>query len=81
VTLLDSQDFASRWLQIADVDGNGTIDFEEFKNFLSKLSATSSMDEQSLQEVFSSIDTNGNGQLNEEEFGNAIYKALAPSEE
>ena len=26
----DSQNMAEKWLEIADTDGNGTIDFEEF---------------------------------------------------
>ena len=30
-------DMASKWITIADVDGNGTIDFEEFKEFFNKL--------------------------------------------
>ena len=38
VTEEDSKDFAERWLAIADVDGNGTIDFDEFKQFFAKLS-------------------------------------------
>ena len=33
----ESLDMANQWLKIADLDGNGTIEFSEFKEFMIKL--------------------------------------------
>ena len=35
-----AQKVASKWLKIADLDGNGTLDLEEFKIFVSKSSGS-----------------------------------------
>ena len=62
-------------MNVADVDGNGVVDFEEFKDFINKLE--DGQDEQSTEEglkgIFDSIDENGNGELTVEEFGKALH--------
>lgn len=62
-------------MNVADVDGNGVVDFEEFKDFINKLE--DGQDEQSTEEglkgIFESIDENGNGELTVEEFGKALH--------
>ena len=58
-------------MNVADVDGNGSVDFEEFKDFINKLEDGQddlSTDE-GLKGIFDSIDENGNGELSVEEFG------------
>ena len=62
-------------MNVADVDGNGVVDFDEFKDFINKLE--DGQDEQSTEEglkgIFESIDENGNGELTVEEFGKALH--------
>ena len=48
-------------MDIADVDGSGTIDFEEWKEFINKLD--DKQEESHIKEIFDSIDENGNGEL------------------
>tara|TARA_B100000780_G_C20808166_1_gene321057 strand:+ start:294 stop:524 length:231 start_codon:yes stop_codon:yes gene_type:complete len=70
-------------MNVADVDGNGSVDFEEFKDFINKLEDGQddvSTDE-GLKGIFDSIDENGNGELSVEEFGQAIFKVIGPAEE
>ena len=62
-------------MTLADVDGNGSISFEEFKDFINKLEdgqAEVSTDE-GIQSIFDSIDTNEDGELSVEEFGQALF--------
>ena len=62
-------------MNVADVDGNGVVDFDEFKDFINKLE--DGQDEQSTEEglkgIFESIDENGNGELTIIEFGKALH--------
>ena len=66
-------------MAIADVDGNGTIDLTEFKEFIEKVSED--MDAEALKEIFDSIDVNNDGELTIEEFGSAIFKTLNTTDE
>ena len=66
-------------MTIADTDGSGTIDFEEFTEFLNKLSPDSTEDE--LKQVFDQIDEDKSGELDLEEFGKAIYECLKPGDD
>ena len=61
-----------------DMDGNGTVDKEEFAQLLSDIDII--MTEHELNETFSAVDTDGNMDVDFEEF-QAFYKskhALAP---
>lgn len=78
VTEENAKDTAEKWIEVADVDGNGTISFEEFKDFFTKLKE--GIDEDNLKEVFESIDTDGSGELDVEEFGQAILSTLNAAE-
>jgi Ca2+-binding EF-hand superfamily protein len=40
LTTDDTTQIAQKWMDIADVDGSGTIDEEEFKDMVSKLDET-----------------------------------------
>mmetsp|Transcript_28318 Transcript_28318/g.42869 ORF Transcript_28318/g.42869 Transcript_28318/m.42869 type:complete len:123 (+) Transcript_28318:252-620(+) len=62
-------DLAEKYMAIADIDGNGTLDLNEFQAFVKKLTPTEGLDEGSVEEVFTTIDTDGDGQLTAEEFG------------
>ena len=69
-----STEIAESWMEIADVDGSGTIDMEEFKVLVSKLEYT--MEDDALKVVFDKEDSNDDGELSKEEFGNAIFSVL-----
>ena len=56
-------------MEIADTDGSGTIDYDEFKELVSKLEYT--MEDDTLKEMF------GEGEeLDKAEFGSAIFAVL-----
>ena len=83
VTEEDAKKIAAQWINIADVDGDGLIDFQEFKDFMAKIENESdekSSDEH-LKQIFDSIDENNNGQLDEEEFGKALFQCLKGGED
>ena len=76
ITPESAANIANEWMEIADVDGSGTVDFGEYKDFILKLSPEST--EEELKEMFDSIDQDGSGELDLEEFGKAIYECLKP---
>jgi Ca2+-binding EF-hand superfamily protein len=61
-------------MEVADIDGNGTIDVEEFKEMITKLDEK--FDESKASEIFGSSDADGNGKLSVENFGSALYECL-----
>lgn len=69
-----SAEIAESWMEIADVDGSGTIDMEELKELVSKLDYT--MDDDALKTIFDEHDGDEDGELSKEEFGNAIFSVL-----
>ena len=68
-------------MQIADMEGDGTISLDEFIKFMNMLSLDEGHDEAAMKEVFSSIDENGSGTLSQEEFGQAIWSAFQKANE
>ena len=62
-------------MEIADVDGNGTIDKAEFKDMIQKLDE--SIAETKIDEIFASCDGNGDAELSQEDFGKALYEAVS----
>ena len=69
-----SAEIADSWMEIADVDGNGTIDFDEIKELVQKLEYT--MEDDDLKTIFDEQDTDADGELSKEEFGNAVFSVL-----
>ena len=72
----NAQKAAADWVKIADLDGNGTISFDEFKEFFAKLD--DSLEESALKEIFESIDADNDGELDVQEFANGILQTLKP---
>ena len=61
-------------MDVADINGNGTIDAEEFQEMINKLDEK--FEESKIKEIFSSNDGDGNGELSINNFGVALYDAL-----
>ena len=61
-------------METADVDGSGTIDFDELKELVQKLEYT--MEDDDLKTMFDEQDTDADGELSKEEFGNAVFAVL-----
>jgi len=70
----DSTAIARDWMAVADIDGSGTIDFEEFSTFASKLECKLSEDE--VKKIFVDSDKNSNGELDLEEFGLSFHQIV-----
>jgi Ca2+-binding EF-hand superfamily protein len=58
---------ATKWMETADVDGSGTIDFTEFVEMIAKLD--DKIEEGQVKELFSEQDADGNVELSVEHFG------------
>jgi len=69
-----SAEIADSWMEIADVDGNGTIDFDEIKELVQKLEYT--MEDDDLKTIFDEQDTDADGELSKEELGNTVFSVL-----
>lgn len=68
----DIQQIALQWMELADRDGNGQLDFIEFSEFFSKLEGIIVSDEE-IEKMFKEFDMTGNGMISIEEFARAIY--------
>ena len=69
-----SAEIAKQWMAIADTDGSGTIDIEEFKEFINKLDST--IEEDTIKGSFDSLDGNNDGELSVENFGKALFDII-----
>ena len=67
-------DIANKWMEIADVDQSGTIDFIEFRDLVQKLDEAQTED--SLKELFETQDDDKSGELSVEHFGKALYESV-----
>ena len=70
----DVNDLASKWIEIADVDGSGTIDHDELSELVKKLDE--GFDQDKLKEIFDAQDEEQNGELGNEKFGQALYECI-----
>lgn len=59
VSAEESTELATKWMEVADIDGNGTIDGGEFNEMITKLDEK--FDESKASEIFGSCDAEGNG--------------------
>ena len=73
---------AKKYINIADLDNDGKIDFEEFQRFILKLGKglKSSVDSIKIKQIFNEIDTDNSEKLDEIEFGKALYQMLLETE-
>jgi len=69
-----SAEVAKNWMAIADTDGSGTIDIEEFKEFIVKLD--SSIEEDKIKSCFDGQDEASNGELSVDSFGKALFDII-----
>ena len=53
-------------MEIADLDGSGTIDLEEFQEFCNRLDNSDGLE---IDKCFEEIDADGSGELDVEGFG------------
>lgn len=67
-------EIAQKWMEMADNDENGTIEFEEFQDLVTKLDESISRDDSKT--IFDAHDTEGSGSLSVVDFGKAIYASL-----
>ena len=70
----DVNELASKWIEIADVDGSGTIDIGELSELVKKLDE--GFDDGKLTEIFKANDEAQNGELGSEKFGQALYECI-----
>ena len=63
------------WMAIADKDGSGELNLEEFGEFFTKIEGVL-VTESEIKAMFEDFDGSGNGSLSCEEFARAIYMCL-----
>ena len=71
-----ANDYAEQWFAIADTDGNGMIDLDEFKQFVEKVDENKTISETEINNQFENHDTNGRSNLDKVEFGVALHQIL-----
>jgi Ca2+-binding EF-hand superfamily protein len=67
-------------LEIADKDGNGTLDLKEFSVFFTKIEGIP-LSQMEISNLFREYDQTGDNQLSVEEFARAIYNVLLADQE
>ena len=64
---------AKNWIEIADTNGNGSINKQEFVDLVNKLDE--GFNAEKLDEIFAAQDADGNNVLPVQNFGAALYEA------
>ena len=80
LTIESVQEIAMQWMDLADKDGNGTLDLKEFTEFFSKVEGMT-VNNDEISQIFNDFDTTGDGQLSVEEFARAIYQNILADQE
>ena len=77
VTDLEQQDAADALTMFAvvDLDGNGAVSKEEFRDYLAQYSYT----ESASTKIFTALDANGDGEISLDEFKELAILAMKPS--
>lgn len=79
MTQEDATALAKEWMDLADIDGSGTIDLGEFKDFTDKLECNLSTEK--VEEIFNAADKNNNKELDIEEFGASFFETIKTMKE
>ena len=53
-----AKEYAEQWFGLADIDGNGLIDMDEFLEFIEKLDENKSLDKEEITKQFENHDSN-----------------------
>ena len=61
LTTDESTNIAREWMSIADIDGSGTIDEDEFMGFVAKLEVN--LSDAELKRIFNDCDDDKSGEL------------------
>jgi len=68
------------WMAIADADGSGELNIQEFSEFFAKIEGLLITQEE-INKIFEDFDGSGNNSLSCEEFARAIYMYLMADNE
>ena len=72
----EASSYAEQWFAIADADGNGLIDLEEFIEFVEKLDESKSISDSEVKNQFENHDTSEKNALDKIEFGVALHSLI-----
>ena len=67
-----ANELADKYIELADLDGNGTIDLEEMKTFMNKMDGAPD----DCEDIFKQIDTDGDGEITKDEFAKLIMQVV-----
>ena len=79
MTQEEATQIAKEWMDLADIDGSGTIDMGEFKDFIDKLECNLSAEK--AEAIFNAADKNNNNELDIEEFGASFFETIKTMKE
>lgn len=73
-----AEKIAEDWMTIADTDGSGSIDIDEWTKFVNKLEDGDEQQtgEEELKKIFDLLDVNEDGELTVKEFGTALFDLI-----